>query len=228
MRHTASEFHFFYPQELDRKGLPTLLRLQLVLSRLLKLQRHNHFLLLCPNLAGKPVPVVGSFSVSDRPNCVDRYSSLKEIQENFSAEGVSVLPQWLPPYAWYFGGSVPLNMFNDQEALDIVSSIDLEICLDLCHFQMARAADNFSGDTMKCLGLLLELTRHVHLAMASGPFDEGGDFSVMSDVMRKELLAVISHENSSRMVVEVWQGHLRGYQGFYNALAQLSEIISNG
>ena len=65
------------------------------------------------DLTGEEVPVVGSFSVleASRRQFYENYASL--IEDTFKRSQVKILPQFLPKVAWYFGGSVLLDVFCD-------------------------------------------------------------------------------------------------------------------
>ena len=52
-------------------------------------------------------------------------------------ENIQILPQWLPVYAWYFGGSEKLDIFSQPSDLKILSKINLKICLDTSHFLLS-------------------------------------------------------------------------------------------
>ena len=59
---------------------------------------------------GKKVPIVGSFSVIGESKS-DFYQKIAALVERYSSKDIFISPQWLPPVAWYFGGSVTLNSF---------------------------------------------------------------------------------------------------------------------
>ena len=40
-----------------------------------------------------------------------------------------LLPQWLPSIAWYFGGSVELEVFCDDRAVEKILEYNFPICL---------------------------------------------------------------------------------------------------
>ena len=39
------------------------------------------------------------------------------------------MPQWLPPIAWYFGGSVSLQAMNNVRDAELLIQHDLPLCL---------------------------------------------------------------------------------------------------
>ena len=58
---------------------------------------------------GKKVHIIGSFSGAYHSS---RSDNLNEIFAYIAETDNRILPQWLPVYAWYFGGNVKLNLFN--------------------------------------------------------------------------------------------------------------------
>ena len=75
------------------------------------------------------VIVVASFSPHDGL-LNDFYKNCQDLQSEFAESGLDIAFQWLPPFAWYFGGSVKLNAFNKLIDVDYVLQNNLNICLD--------------------------------------------------------------------------------------------------
>ena len=63
--------------------------------------------------------------------------SLKEFQKEFNNDRVQICYQLLPPFAWYFGGSVKVNVFDSMYDYKIISKYDIPICIDLSHLLMS-------------------------------------------------------------------------------------------
>ena len=128
------------------------------------------------DMTSAEVPIVGSFSVL-HADLDGFYRQHSELLEEYRARGVSILPQWLPPVAWYFGGAVRLHAMNDAADIEHIKSHRLPICMDVCHLCMGDKVFDFkAADVVKDLALH---THHVHLADAGGydgeglPFGEG-------------------------------------------------------
>jgi len=169
-----------------------------------------------------PVQIVGSFSQS----CEDRdlfYSQCRELADELASDGTDLCFQWLPPYAWYFGGSVALHVFNSSADVDRVNSHSLPICLDLSHFLMGAAGGIVDID--RDLDVLLKHTNHVHLAGAEGVDGEGEELASL----QKPHLDVLSTllESPVAKVIEPWQGHLNGGEGFIHELNWLASEFSS-
>ena len=136
------------------------------------------------------------------------------------ASEYKIYPQWLPVYAWYFGGSVKLDLFNSQEDIDYLNKHKIDVTLDLCHLSLS--AEYARESWLDWYNQLKDRVGHFHLADAEGVDGEGldigagniGDFSIFLD--------------SSRIkVVEVWQGHFHDGVGFLKALDTLNKQKDN-
>lgn len=169
---------------------------------------------------GVDVPIVGSFSVV--------HGSRKEFFEvhaqllwTYRRRGVSVLPQWLPPIAWYFGGSARLNAMNSGQDVELIEQYQLPICMDICHLCMGECTGDFVA--VDVLRRLQPHIRHLHIADAMGIDGEGmlfGDGDTKNMAVLQEAMRLDQDK-----VVEVWQGHLDGGAGFAKSLVRLWELF---
>ena len=128
--------------------------------------------------------------------------------------------QLLPPIAWYFGGSVALNVFNSEEDLKWLKIFSLNICLDICHFGMCLAGNFVSKYNFE---ELFELTNHIHLADSVGIDGEGIQIGQGDSINRYFLKRSLA--SSHTKVLEVWQGHLNSYKGFHEAIKYSLDLI---
>jgi N-acetylneuraminate synthase len=173
-------------------------------------------------LTGRNVPVVGSFSVV-HSDLEAFFSEHAQLLGAFSDRGVAVLPQWLPPIAWYFGGSVRLAAMNDLRSAELIASHCLPVCMDVCHLFMGSIAFGFSAQ--KLVQDMKANIRHLHIADAAGIDGEGlaigegepGNLEVIRQALNMDGLKVI----------EVWQGHLDNGAGFRKALLTISELYDD-
>ena len=174
------------------------------------------------DLTKKDVPIVGSFSVVHGKR-EDFFESHAELFKQYQLRGVTVMPQWLPPIAWYFGGSVELYAMNNLCDSELLIRHRLTTCLDICHMIMGRNFYGFSAtELMSNLG---PLVGHLHLADAAGIDGEGlafGDGEPENlDLFRR------AFEFDCLKVIEVWQGHLDQGAGFYKALVKLEDLYGH-
>ena len=165
------------------------------------------------------VPVVGSFSVvhHDRARFFEEHNTLLK---SYNDQGVKVIPQWLPPIAWYHGGSVNLHVMNEYQDVDFIQKYNLGVCLDICHMILGRNYFNFSTDLL--LNSLANQVEHVHIADALGIDGEG--LAIGSGEAENLALIKKSLDFDCIKVIEVWQGHLNNGAGFREALTKLTQL----
>ena len=174
------------------------------------------------SLTNEKVYVVGSFS-KKLTNKRQYFQDLKRfIDENEREYNVTILPQWLPPIAWYFGGSVPLDIFNNDEDIELINELKLDICLDVCH--LILSCNYFNLDFEESLERLKYRTKHLHLADAYGIDGEGvaiGKGALNSRSLVEKILNI-----DTIKVLEIWQGHLNSGQGFIEEIQTIERIIN--
>ena len=168
----------------------------------------------------KHIPIIGSFSQRCGRKREEVLEDLFNYLKTTSANEYKIYPQWLPVYAWYFGGSVKLDLFNRQEDIDYVNKHQLDVTLDLCHLSLS--AEYSKESWLDWYNQLKERIGHFHLADAEGVDGEGldigsgniGDFSIFLD-------------SEKIKVIEVWQGHFHDGVGFLKALDTLNKQKQN-
>ena len=185
-----------------------------IIGKCIQLSKNLH------QITQKEIPLVGSFSTIYK----NKEFSINQInnfcKENSLPGKFLLMPQLLPPIAWYFGGSVKLNLFNTINDLTIMQDIQCEYCLDISHAFMC----NFLEDKFleKILNSL-ELVKHIHIAGASGIDGEGEPISSMTENQLTFLKEIMKLPHIK--VIEVWQGHLNNFSGFKKALNDLEKIF---
>jgi sialic acid synthase SpsE len=169
---------------------------------------------------GRRVPIVGSFSVvhSNRSQFYEQHASLLF---GYKEQGISILPQWLPPIAWYFGGSVKLHALNQKQDSEYIQSHQLPICMDVCHLFMGDSLHNFGAQSM--IDTLRPYISHVHIADAKGVDGEGMHFGEGDPMNIPVIESVIGID--CMKIIEVWQGHLDENAGFAKALIALYRLF---
>lgn len=168
---------------------------------------------------GCEVPVVGSFSVV-HASLSEFFQKHADLLSGYRSRGILMMPQWLPPIAWYFGGSVTLHAMNNVADADHIKRLGMPVCMDICHLLMGSKLFGFQPESV-----MRELNgniRHVHVADAAGVDGEGlqigeGDAGNVEVIQRALQLPCLK-------VIEVWQGHLDNGAGFRNALLKLWEL----
>lgn len=186
------------------------------------LERTVDFAKTLQNLTGTKVPIVGSFSLVHK-NLAQFYEQHSELLSKYREQGVSILPQWLPPIAWYFGGSVKLNAMNELKDMEYIQKYQLPICMDICHLCMGDSLWNF--DASNIIKELSPYIEHLHIADAEGIDGEGLHFGE-GDAKNMPALKH-SLEIDCLKVIEVWQGHLDDGAGFSKAISSLEALFKH-
>lgn len=173
------------------------------------------------------VVVVASLSESSMPR-KDFFDRVNTLFSEVSSEEVVFSLQWLPPFAWYFGGSVKLFRMNSTEDIPYLVRNKIPVTMDISHLMMGVNAGNFTAEQV--LGPLKENIVHLHLSGADGVDGEGSDL-VQGSEMQASLLAQIFSDRQFDpvlKVIEVWQGHLDEFLGFRKAICDLGSGVLIG
>ena len=131
----------------------------------------------------KKVPIIASFS-----NVLDYSNYLEVVQElviKYSTNDVQLLPQILPPFAWYFGGSIQLHSFNSLDDFIEISRREMDICLDISHLLMISNYEK--KPLISYLEVIDTQIRHFHLSAAIGVDGEGTSILDLNDDTRDKL-----------------------------------------
>jgi sugar phosphate isomerase/epimerase len=170
----------------------------------------------------KKVPVVASLSSQEYKGELF-YRQADELFRNFNGSDSQLTLQWLPPIAWYFGGSVPLHVMNDEQALVHLLKYKIPITMDYSHLILGR--NYFGFDAFRILEELSSQIVHIHICDAQGIDGEGMQIG-QGDAGNIKLLKTAT-SFSTLKVIEVWQGHLDGLAGFKKAVRELAKFKEN-
>ena len=176
------------------------------------------------NVSGKKVNLIQSFSSSDESiNKYKQYLIIKNLVDKvYKKHKIKILPQWLPPIAWYFGGSVNMSLFSNPEDLSFMKKIKLEICMDLSHFVMS--CNYYNLNLIKYFKGYEKIYSHYHIADASGIDSEGLELGE-GDLLKKYLKILKKIINTDKVkVLEAWQGHLNDGKVFKGELSKIYRI----
>ena len=171
------------------------------------------------NKTGKMINIVGSFSNiwDDKEEFYNNHSALVKTLSN---RGVNLCLQWMPPFAWYFGGSTKIYALNQEQDIAEVIKRKIPICLDTSH--MLLGANYFGFDPQDLVSKLLPQIIHSHIADAIGYDGEGMQFGTSTKSNNEFIMNILKLETSK--VIEVWQGHADNGRGFKEALFKLMEL----
>jgi sialic acid synthase SpsE len=168
--------------------------------------------------------LIQSFSSDDQKlDLKKRYKDIKmTIIKCYKSNKIEVLPQWLPPIAWYFGGSAIMKLFCNPNDLKMINKLKIKICLDLSHFILSCNYQkvNLNNYINKYKGLF----KHYHIADASGVDGEGLEIGSGDLLKYKKILVNVANNNKIK-VLESWQGHLNKGLIFKKEISKLEKII---
>ena len=167
-------------------------------------------------LTGVRIPLVSSLSVVD-DGIENFYKDCGALTKQYSTAGVELTFQTLPPFAWYFGGSVPLYAYCAPADWAYIAEMEIPITLDLSHLIMC--CNYYHADLQGAIKQLLPTTKHIHLSLADGIDGEGVGFSELSSQNKELIQRILSMPQVK--VIEVWQGHLNEFSGFRDSIAEL-------
>jgi N-acetylneuraminate synthase len=175
-------------------------------------------------ISEKQVFLIQSFSSDDRSlDLMKRYRDIKDtIIKTYKKDKVKILPQWLPPIAWYFGGSSTMTLFCDPNDFKIINKLKIKICLDLSHFILS--CNYKKVNLSNILNKYKSLFEHYHIADASGIDGEGLEIGNGDLLKYKKTLIKITNNNQIK-VLESWQGHLNRGLIFKKEISKLEKII---
>lgn len=167
----------------------------------------------------KVVPVVGSFTGLSMMKA-EFYRQLRDLFQEFQYDTTFLTAQWLPPFAWYFGGSVKLPHLNQISDLSFIEKYEVLLTMDFCHLLMGTFGDRQS--LRKIWETTFPFIRHQHVSDARGIDGEGVQIG-KGDAADENLIKLVMMKDTMK-VLEVWQGHLDGYDGFRIGLRALARL----
>lgn len=167
----------------------------------------------------RKILVVGSFSRVWGSNDIF-YDNHAELLKSIESAGVTMCFQWLPPIAWYFGGSTKIDVFNQQKDAKEIVSRGLPICLDTSHLLLG--ANYFKFDARELVSAISSNVIHAHISDAVGIDGEGMPFGT-GPISNTNLILDICDLDIVK-VIEVWQGHANNFEGFKLAILKIKEL----
>lgn len=165
--------------------------------------------------------VDGHLPKSERP---ELYALIARSLKELDSEGVEILPQTLPPFPWYFGGQLYLNLFVDaDDTAEFCEQYDMRLTLDISHSKLA--CNTYHTSFSQLVDRLAPLTSHLHISDAEGLDGEGlqileGEVDFADLAERLDRLAP-----GASFIPEIWQGHKNEGEGFWAALERLEKYL---
>lgn len=157
------------------------------------------------------------------PNTRDRwYDRIAQSISELDTEGIEIIPQTLPPFPWYFGGQLYLNLYvTPADTARFCEKYNMRLCLDISHSKLT--CNYFHLSFKEFVDTVGPYIAHLHIVDAEGVDGEGVqigegdvDFPALADQLEK-----IAPKAS--FIPEIWQGHKNDGEGFWVALERLEE-----
>ena len=150
------------------------------------------------------------------------YEIVAESLSQLDTEGVEIVPQTVPPFPWYFGGQLYLNLFvQPEDTIKFCKKYDYRVCLDISHSKLASTY--FKCSFKEFIDLVGPYTAHLHIVDAKGVDGEGIqigegeiDFLALAESLERTC-------PKSSFIPEIWQGHKNDGEGFWIALERLEK-----
>jgi len=168
---------------------------------------------------GHRVPIVASLAGIGM-NKESFYLQVKELFNEFFSELAPLTLQWLPPYAWYFGGSIQLTNVNNIKDVEWINKFGLPITLDSSHLLLGQTV--FGFDPKEIIKAVTKNIIHWHISDSLGLDGEGlpiGAGGPENEALISEII-----DQSGLKVIEVWQGHFYNFEGFKVAINKIAEM----
>lgn len=166
---------------------------------------------------------LGGFSKDgfvEKSHRFEMYARIADSLSQIDQEGVEIIGQTLPPFPWYFGGQLYLNLFVDPyDTAEFSKKYGYRLCLDISHSKLA--CNHFGWSFKDFVDIVGPHTAHLHIVDAEGVDSEGLqigegdiDFSALADQLEKIV-------PDASFIPEIWQGHENEGEGFWTALDRL-------
>jgi sialic acid synthase SpsE/sugar phosphate isomerase/epimerase len=165
------------------------------------------------------VPIVMSFAGIGMSR-EEFYPEINKLLKEFSSLSSPLTLQWLPPFAWYFGGSIRLNIMNSTEDIKWINKFKIPVTLDVSHLFLCQAA--FGLRPMDVIESIEKYVVHWHISDAAGLDGEGLPIGAGSPENTEVIRSILEKEGLK--VIEVWQAHLNDYAGFKIAINKIHEL----
>lgn len=152
------------------------------------------------------------------------YARIHQSLSELDADGVEIIGQTLPPFPWYFGGQLYLNLFVEaDDSIAFCQRYGYQLCLDISHSKLA--CNHYHHSFKEFIEKVGAYTSHLHIADAHGLDGEGlqiGDGEIDFPALAEDLAQWAS---KASFIPEIWQGHKNDGEGFWIALERLERYL---
>jgi N-acetylneuraminate synthase len=158
---------------------------------------------------------------SERP---ELYERLAENLATLDTKGVEIIPQTLPPFPWYLGGQLYLNLFVDPvDTVEFCKKYGYRLCFDISHAVLT--CNHFKISFKEYVENVGPYTAHMHIADTEGVDGEGLQIGVGDTdfpALAEDLDRVAPNAS---FIPEIWQGHENEGEGFWVASERLEGLF---
>lgn len=178
-------------------------------------------------LAEKPLIVVsvGGFSKESfmsEEEKMNAYANVADSLAQLDQTGITILPQTLPPYPWYFGGQLFCNLFvNPKDTALFCKKHGYNICFDVSHSKLASNHLNIPFE--KFVEQVGKYTKHLHIVDASGLDSEGLQINE-GEIDFNSLSEQLNNLTEASFIPEIWMGHENEGEKQWVALERLEQF----
>lgn len=153
----------------------------------------------------------------------ERYKLMRESLTELDRKGVELIGQSLPPFPWYFGGQLFLNLFvHPEDTAAFCHENDLRLCFDISHSKLT--CNYFKYSLKHFTDQIAPYVAHLHMADAAGVDGEGLQIQE-GEIDFPALIEQLSELcPRASFIPEIWQGHKNEGEGFWIALERLEAL----
>jgi N-acetylneuraminate synthase len=149
------------------------------------------------------------------------YPKVVKLFSEYSSTKTALTLQWLPPFAWYFGGSVKLTNMCESRDVEYILNNGIPVTLDTSHLILGK--NHYKFDALRIIQDLLPVIQHWHISDAVGSDGEGIQLGDGGDESQEVLKLALKQQGLK--VIEVWQGHFNSFQGFKTAINRIPKLM---
>lgn len=180
---------------------------------------------IAPFFKGTPKYVIHVGGMTMEQTTVDHAKLLERAESamrRLSYDGITMLPENLPPFGWYFSGQWFHNVFMDaDEMVKFCVDLGLKMCFDTAHSKLY--CNSAGKDYYEYVKTVAPHVNHIHVADAAGTTIEAINIGE-GEIDFKRVFDLLGEPHWT-WTPEIWEGHLNNYEGFCLALDRLKLMI---
>ena len=152
------------------------------------------------------------------------YARIADSLRQIDQTDVEIVGQTLPPFPWYFGGQMFLNLFTlPDEMIAFCQEHDYRICFDTSHSKLT--CSHYKLSFKEFAEAVTPYAAHLHVVDALGVDGEGVQIGE-GDIDFKMLCEALNRlAPNASFIPEIWQGHENNGAGFWKALERLEGLL---